>query len=393
MDATTSRKPGPQCQDMTISFHKVVRKTKLQTPCSSTVLTQCSAHTKWCFSAVLWSLETPTLLQSTKTITARRSNFYLSIFKPESGKRQFNILVVMAPTYPIIDGPPPIVAQDEESKIGLIAGLLTSFGVFLIVFICLFFSCSRDKIRPSGEKNNCSHSSSHRNLDHGSSHGHRHHSSLESSSTHHAGKDITRPPLLEPPLPVASTGTHTMRSTTHRSKSTATEYMPKPTNRSRSHSVNNNNEPLALVRGANSKARHRTFSEPQRPDSLAWPLPLKPIEPLTIVRVQLKPAPDHVPKPAAGRRDLRRTNNFHLTQSERGDGIRDDETVTSSDVSGISDAPSGICDLLRLLESDAPTAAKKHDSKPKLPIIDFDAFDGGLTAELDTEGTTEPWRG
>ncbi|KAH6654125.1 hypothetical protein BKA67DRAFT_564240 [Truncatella angustata] len=188
-------------------------------------------------------------------------------------------------------------------------------------------------------------------------------------------------------MPVIPAGTHPMRATARSAsgKSSSESRKPRSTHRnpdssSTSHKArsrrfsNPSVRPTETIkRDMNNRHRARTLSASAagRPDSLAWPIPSVPEArpfPKPKVSAKIRPAPDHMRRPTAFDKDLRRMENFHLTQSERGDRVRDDESDVQTEVSALSGASSTINDKLRELGSDC--TADEPWRRPRLPTPD-----------------------
>ncbi|KAK9418042.1 putative Protein kinase domain-containing protein [Seiridium unicorne] len=314
---------------------------------------------------------------------------------------------IMAPTNNLVH----IVTKREEeaARTNVIVGLTLLSGFILIIAATVWV---RSIMRKREEKKHKEllrsqgHHSHHHSHNTGQRHSHsRSHGASRSGHTRPRSNDTVRGPRLERPLPVIPAGTgHIMRATTQRGKSSPpsssrSKPRSKPTHKvSRCASITTT-KPPGLERAASNKARNRRSSAPERFDPLDWPLPRTPVVPMPTVRAEIKPAPGHVRQPSAFERELRRTENFHLTQSERGDRIRDDEEEDGSMVrTEVSESnSSGICDYLKLLNSDdTPALEDRRDaakqaelarsrsgnggSRPSLPAIDIK---GGLKIELE----------
>ncbi|KAK9779592.1 hypothetical protein AB5N19_12720 [Seiridium cardinale] len=300
-----------------------------------------------------------------------------------------------------------IKREEEAARTNVIVGLTLLSGFILVIAVTVWV---RSILRKREEKKHKEflrsqgHRSHHHSHNMGQRHSHsRSHGASRSGHTKPRSNDTVRGPRLERPLPIIPAGTgHIMRATTQRGKSSpSSSSRSKPTSKpthkvSRSSSITAT-KPPGLERAASNKARNRRSSAPERFDPLDWPLPRNPVVPMPTVRAEIKPAPGHVRQPSAFERELRRTENFHLTQSERGDRIRDDDEDGSMVRTEVSESDSsGICDYLKLLNSDDTPALedRRHvvkqaelsrsgsgngSSRPSLPAIDIK---GGLKIEL-----------
>ncbi|KAF3001598.1 hypothetical protein E8E14_004931 [Neopestalotiopsis sp. 37M] len=183
------------------------------------------------------------------------------------------------------------------------------------------------------------------------------------------------------------------------------------------------------------KRRSSSALLPRRSDALGWPLPRvvvtdvgEPVfgsKPRTIIRAQIRPMPGAAANGGSSpssrllkvpQRDLRRTEKFSMTPSERHPArriSRDGEYSTSSEdeldnrSSYVSGASSGICDYLKLLNSspspeerrqqqqrqeeqqeqqqkvpERKNSRSKRTSPPRLPALDVSST---LSLEMDDD--------
>lgn len=284
---------------------------------------------------------------------------------------------------------PATSGEDDGPSVSVIIGIVLAFGLIPLCFgVYLFIHSYREKSRGKGKPKGTFPSSNQRINDysHGHDYGHRHHSRTRNGSTRQRNKDVTRVPRLDKPLPALSTNTYPMRPTPPRGKSASSQTKSRRAPRHSPYQAIG--KPPALAHGYCPKALQRDSLVPQRQDTHGFSPSHMSIRHGPVVRAQIKPATGVIPQPTAASRHLQSTEKFPTNPAERTDRIQDDKTFTTPEVNEIIFTASDICDYSKLLDLETSTLgqqAKKHDSSPKLPLIDFDAFDGGLTLEFNDE--------
>lgn len=303
--------------------------------------------------------------------------------------------------------------MEQQNKSGMYVGI--GVGVLLFIFAVIVYVMRRRRMKRMAkgdeEKANRRHKHKHRDQ-----HRHRQHSRGHSKSGKQTVPNGVELQKLRPVVPagkdqvvrVAPRGGSRRYSPSPLSKSTRRRSADRTSvlsSRSQHHHHSSSyrtraaNYPAVIPRTSSIADRNRARHDPQyqrraprRSDPLGWPLPRVIVtpdsqqQPRPVVHAQIRPAvassSSYLRPPPAhhfAARELRRTEKFSMTQSERGDRVRDSDESGSEDSDGenrksyVSGASSGICDYLKLLNSSPSPAPEekqaKRNSKPQLPAL------------------------
>ncbi|KAK6216160.1 histone methyltransferase set2 [Pestalotiopsis sp. IQ-011] len=308
--------------------------------------------------------------------------------------------------------------MEQQNKSGMYVGIGVGVLLFILAVISYMVHRRRRARKAKGDEEKANRRHKHKHRDH---HHHRQHGKGHSKTSQQTAPNGVELQTLRPVVPVgrdqvvraAPRGGSRRYSPSPLSKSTRRRSADRASAlSSRSHHHHQQsyrtraaNYPAVVPRTTSladrnrarrSDPHHSQRRAPRRSDPLGWPLPRVVVtadpqqqqQPRPVVHAQIRPAASssssHLRPPPAhhfAARELRRTEKFSMTQSERGGRVRDsDESGSDSDGSEnnrrsyVSGASSGICDYLKLLNSSpspAPEEQKqaKRNSKPQLPAL------------------------
>lgn len=293
--------------------------------------------------------------------------------------------------------------MEQQNKSGMYVGI--GVGVLLFILGVISYMVHRRRRvrrRAKGDEEKANRRHKHKRRDH---HHHRQHSRGHSKTSQQTAPDGVELQTLWPVIPAGSrrySPSPLSKSARRRSAdrvSAASLSSRSHHHHQQSYRTRAANYPAVVPRTSSLADRNRAARRsgphhsqrraPRRSDPLGWPLPRVVVtsdspsprqQPRPVVHAQIRPAAassSHLRPPPAhhfAARELRRTEKFSMTQSERGDRVRDsDESGSESDGSEnrrsyVSGASSGICDYLKLLNS-SPSPQPKRNSKPQLPAL------------------------